>query len=114
MLLPARPARHRHRIVDEQQEKLLGPDGALHPAEYTITELALVETTNDDPTKWQVRPVPFTDYHSSAFPAPHTTSCAPPCEQFIAAFLVLTSFEGRNKLSIGHERCLSGISQPRC
>lgn len=42
-----------HSIVDEQQERLLGPDGALHPAEYTITELALVETTNDDPTKWQ-------------------------------------------------------------
>lgn len=56
VLLPACPARHRHSIVDEQQERLLGPDGALHPAEYTITELALVETTNDDPTKWQARP----------------------------------------------------------
>mmetsp|Transcript_20722 Transcript_20722/g.62437 ORF Transcript_20722/g.62437 Transcript_20722/m.62437 type:complete len:216 (-) Transcript_20722:787-1434(-) len=43
-----------HGIVDEQQEKLLGADGLLHPAEYSITELALVETTNDDPTKWQV------------------------------------------------------------
>jgi hypothetical protein len=37
--------------VAEAQERLLGPDGKLHPAEYTISELALVETTNDDPTK---------------------------------------------------------------
>ena len=33
------------------QERLLGPQGKLHPAEYTITELALVETTDDDPAK---------------------------------------------------------------
>lgn len=41
-------------IIGEQQERLLGSDGLLHPAEYSITELALVETTNEDPTKWQV------------------------------------------------------------
>jgi len=41
--------------VDEQQGKLLGANGLLHPAECIITELALVETTDDDPTKWQAR-----------------------------------------------------------
>ena len=41
----------RDRIIAEAQERLLGPDGKLHPAEYTVTELALVETTDDDPTK---------------------------------------------------------------
>ena len=41
----------RDRIIAEVQERLLGPDGKLHPAEYTVTELALVETTDDDPTK---------------------------------------------------------------
>lgn len=42
---------YRDKIVTEAQERLLGPDGSLHPAEYTVTELALVETTNEDPTK---------------------------------------------------------------
>lgn len=39
----------------EAQQRLLGPDGKLHPAEYEITELALVETTNDDPAKVRFR-----------------------------------------------------------
>jgi hypothetical protein len=45
------PLTRRDKIVAEAQERLLGADGALHPAEYTVTELALVETTDDDPTK---------------------------------------------------------------
>ncbi len=44
----------RDQIVAEAQERLLGPDGALHPAEFEITELALVETTNEDPAKVHV------------------------------------------------------------
>lgn len=44
----------RDKIVAEAQERLLGPDGKLHPAEFEITELALVETTDDDPAKWPV------------------------------------------------------------
>jgi hypothetical protein len=41
-------------IIDDQQERLLGSDGLLHPAEFTVTELTLVETTDSDPSKWQV------------------------------------------------------------
>lgn len=48
-----RALNRRDRIIAEAQERLLGPDGKLHPAEYTVTELALVETTDDNPTKVQ-------------------------------------------------------------
>lgn len=50
----------------EAQERLLGPDGALHPAEFEITELALVETTNEDPAKVHV---------VSGNPPTHVTCC---------------------------------------
>ena len=67
----ARIAKHRSqiprdKIVTEAQERLLGPQGKLHPAEYTITELALVETTDDDPAKVR-RPRDF-GFCASGFP----------------------------------------------